>query len=107
MALRVAHSMAAAVRGVRRMSTLNFSLSAEQEVNITSLASNRCVSARFLSVCVRNGFRWPLFWCHRGSSLLQELDALSKKFAREEIIPAARHHDQTGDFPWELIKKAQ
>ncbi len=31
---------------------------------------------------------------------------LARKFAREEIIPAARHHDQTMEYPTEIIKKA-
>lgn len=31
---------------------------------------------------------------------------LAKKFTREEIIPVARHHDQTMEYPWEVIKKA-
>ena len=35
-----------------------------------------------------------------------EIQALARKFAREEIIPAAPHHDRTGEYPWELIKKA-
>lgn len=31
---------------------------------------------------------------------------MARKFAREEIAPAAPHHDRTGEFPWELVKKA-
>ncbi|KAJ1032550.1 hypothetical protein NDA16_000573 [Ustilago loliicola] len=31
---------------------------------------------------------------------------LARKFAREEIIPNARHHDQTMEYPTEIIKKA-
>ena len=30
----------------------------------------------------------------------------SAQFAREEIMPAAAHHDQTGEYPWEILKKA-
>lgn len=29
-----------------------------------------------------------------------------QKFTREEIIPVAAHHDKTGEFPWDVIKKA-
>ncbi|OWA52861.1 Medium-chain specific acyl-CoA dehydrogenase, mitochondrial [Hypsibius exemplaris] len=29
-----------------------------------------------------------------------------RKFAREEIAPQAAHYDKTGDYPWEIIKKA-
>ncbi|VDO97766.1 unnamed protein product [Soboliphyme baturini] len=31
---------------------------------------------------------------------------LALKFAQEEIIPKAAYHDRTGEFPWDLIKKA-
>ncbi len=36
----------------------------------------------------------------------REVQELARKFAREEIIPVAAHHDRTGEYPWELIKKA-
>jgi len=32
---------------------------------------------------------------------------LAKKFTAEEIIPAAAKHDLSGEYPWEIIKKAQ
>jgi acyl-CoA dehydrogenase len=31
---------------------------------------------------------------------------LAKKFAQEEIIPKAAHHDLTGEYPWDIINKA-
>jgi acyl-CoA dehydrogenase len=34
-----------------------------------------------------------------------QLQELARKFAREEIIPKAAHHDQTGEFPREIVKK--
>ena len=34
-------------------------------------------------------------------------DELSKKFAVEKIAPAAPHHDETGEYPWDLVKEAQ
>lgn len=30
----------------------------------------------------------------------------ARKFAREVIRPVTEHHDQTGEFPWEVLKKA-
>lgn len=36
----------------------------------------------------------------------QEYKELAAKFAREEIIPKAAHYDKTGEYPWDLIKKA-
>ncbi|KAG5667600.1 hypothetical protein PVAND_015576 [Polypedilum vanderplanki] len=36
-----------------------------------------------------------------------EIQATARKFAREEIIPVAAHHDRTGEYPWEILKKAR
>uniref|UniRef100_A0A1B0GHS4 Acyl-CoA dehydrogenase/oxidase N-terminal domain-containing protein n=1 Tax=Lutzomyia longipalpis TaxID=7200 RepID=A0A1B0GHS4_LUTLO len=36
----------------------------------------------------------------------KEMQELARKFAREEIIPKAAHHDKTGEFPWDIVKKA-
>ena len=35
-----------------------------------------------------------------------QLQELARKFAKEEIIPKAAHHDQTGEFPREIVRKA-
>lgn len=34
------------------------------------------------------------------------LQDLARKFAKEEMIPKAEHHDHTGEFPREVVKKA-
>ena len=31
---------------------------------------------------------------------------LAEKFTKDEIIPNAPHYDRTGEYPWEVIKKA-
>lgn len=36
----------------------------------------------------------------------KEFQNVARKFTREEIIPNAPHHDKTGEYPWEIIKKA-
>lgn len=36
----------------------------------------------------------------------EEFRQLARKFAREEMIPVAAHHDKTGEYPWEIIRKA-
>ena len=36
----------------------------------------------------------------------QALQELARKFAREEMAPKAAHHDETGEFPAEIAKKA-
>ena len=36
----------------------------------------------------------------------QQLRELAHEFAKNEIRPASPHHDQTGEFPTEVLKKA-
>lgn len=35
-----------------------------------------------------------------------EIQAVARKFAKEEIIPVAARLDRTGEYPWDIIKKA-
>lgn len=35
-----------------------------------------------------------------------EFQEVARKFTREEIIPNAAKHDKSGEYPWEIIKKA-
>ena len=34
------------------------------------------------------------------------LQATARRFAQAEIAPIAAHHDQTGEFPMEVMRKA-
>jgi len=36
----------------------------------------------------------------------RELLDLAERFTRDEIIPNAPHYDQTGEYPWPVLKKA-
>jgi len=36
----------------------------------------------------------------------QEYLDMAEKFTKEEIIPVAAHYDKTGEYPWEVLKKA-
>merc|ERR1711894_384393 len=36
----------------------------------------------------------------------QEYLDMAEKFTKEEIIPVAAHYDRTGEYPWEVLKKA-
>ena len=36
----------------------------------------------------------------------RQIQALARDFAKKEIVPVAAHHDETGDFPVEVVKKA-
>ncbi|CAG2171636.1 unnamed protein product [Oppiella nova] len=47
-----------------------------------------------------SGFNFEL------TSEQKSLQELAQKFAKEEIIPRAAHYDQTGHFPWDLVKQA-
>lgn len=34
------------------------------------------------------------------------MQEMARKFSREEILPVAAQHDKTGEYPWDIIKKA-
>lgn len=36
----------------------------------------------------------------------RQLQELARKFTKDEIIPRAAHHDETGEYPYEIAKKA-
>uniref|UniRef100_A0A915EAZ9 Uncharacterized protein n=1 Tax=Ditylenchus dipsaci TaxID=166011 RepID=A0A915EAZ9_9BILA len=36
----------------------------------------------------------------------RDFQQVALQFAKEVIAPKAAHHDQTGEFPWEIVKKA-
>ncbi|KAK3932264.1 putative medium-chain specific acyl-CoA dehydrogenase, mitochondrial [Frankliniella fusca] len=47
-----------------------------------------------------NGFQFEL------TDTQKEYQELARKFTREEIIPAAPELDRTGEYPWDIMKKA-
>jgi acyl-CoA dehydrogenase len=42
----------------------------------------------------------------RPSDDQEQFRALAREFARKEIAPRARHHDETGEYPMEICRKA-
>lgn len=36
----------------------------------------------------------------------KEIQTLTRKFVRDEIIPVAAQLDKTGEYPWQIVKKA-
>lgn len=36
----------------------------------------------------------------------KNIQDVARKFARNEILPVAAHHDRTGEYPAEIVKKA-
>ncbi len=37
---------------------------------------------------------------------MKEMLGMAEQFTANEIIPVAAEYDRTGEFPWDLIKKA-
>lgn len=66
------------------------------------------VTQKFQLLCLQNSFcsLSTLSFPAELSPEQVEFQQLARKFAREEIIPVAPHHDKTGEYPLELIKKA-
>uniref|UniRef100_A0A915AAY2 Medium-chain specific acyl-CoA dehydrogenase, mitochondrial n=1 Tax=Parascaris univalens TaxID=6257 RepID=A0A915AAY2_PARUN len=58
------------------------------------------ISTRASSASATNGG-----WSFRLSDDVKELKQTLRKFTREEVIPKAAHHDETGEFPWDIVKK--
>jgi len=72
--------------------------------NLTKLCkSSQEVLPKFFSTSklAASGFNFDL------TDEQKEFKDLAKKFTADEIIPNAAHHDKTGEYPWEIIKKAQ
>ncbi len=44
--------------------------------------------------------------CGGAKRLANQIIDLAEKFTREEIIPVAAEHDRTGEFPYDIVKKA-
>lgn len=36
----------------------------------------------------------------------REFQSVALQFAKDVIVPAAAHHDKTGEFPWDIVRKA-
>uniref|UniRef100_F1KVY9 medium-chain acyl-CoA dehydrogenase n=1 Tax=Ascaris suum TaxID=6253 RepID=F1KVY9_ASCSU len=71
------------------------------------------LARRFLSSLVSSGARRATSTVSVASGMnfqltdeQRELRDLVRKFVRDEIIPVAGHFDRTGEFPWDIIKKA-
>ncbi|KAJ6647303.1 putative medium-chain specific acyl-CoA dehydrogenase, mitochondrial [Pseudolycoriella hygida] len=43
---------------------------------------------------------------HSSPRKQREIQELARKFTKEEIVPKASHFDRTGEFPYEIVKKA-
>ncbi|KAH9360092.1 hypothetical protein HPB48_014619 [Haemaphysalis longicornis] len=78
--------------------------------NFPALRALRCVqqSSRPLSAEAAATAARPSSagYCFELSEEQKEYQNLARKFAREEVLPKAAHHDRTGEFPWDIVKKA-
>eukprot|EP00730_Choanoeca_flexa_P000382 TRINITY_DN10177_c1_g1_i4.p1 TRINITY_DN10177_c1_g1~~TRINITY_DN10177_c1_g1_i4.p1 ORF type:complete len:354 (+),score=55.38 TRINITY_DN10177_c1_g1_i4:84-1064(+) len=70
----------------------------------------RQVSTRFATASQRlaslSTVRHSSGLCFEYNDDQKALDEMSKRFAVEKIAPVAAHHDETGEFPWDIIKEA-
>uniref|UniRef100_A0A1B0DB39 Medium-chain specific acyl-CoA dehydrogenase, mitochondrial n=1 Tax=Phlebotomus papatasi TaxID=29031 RepID=A0A1B0DB39_PHLPP len=71
-----------------------------QIVRSTILPSQRLLSTQASEAVGAGGPSFQL------SDIQYEFQQTARKFARDEIIPIAAKHDQSGEYPWEIIKKA-
>lgn len=66
---------------------------------VFSVSASRSVRL-FSANASSNGLNFQL------SDTQLEMQELARKFVREEVIPKAAHYDRTGEYPWDLVKKA-
>jgi len=69
------------------------------------------VLARSMGTQAQTDTSDPISHAHGGINFVltetqQEYLDMAEKFTREEIIPVAPHYDRTGEYPWEVLKKA-
>ncbi|CAG9535070.1 unnamed protein product [Cercopithifilaria johnstoni] len=53
-------------------------------------------------------FIWsdPYSYHYKLSDIQREYRDVAMKFTKEKIIPVAAHYDNTGEFPWDVVKEA-
>eukprot|EP00127_Corallochytrium_limacisporum_P001467 Clim_evm1s58 gene=Clim_evmTU1s58 len=72
-------------------------------LSLVSFVSRRgSVTAPGPAVTIRRGLSGVSFELSSEQKKFQEI---ARTFVRDEVVPAAAHHDQTGEYPWEIIKK--
>uniref|UniRef100_A0A8C6TU03 Medium-chain specific acyl-CoA dehydrogenase, mitochondrial n=1 Tax=Neogobius melanostomus TaxID=47308 RepID=A0A8C6TU03_9GOBI len=76
-------------------------------------AVSRLFSPLFILFFLANVSQWKcmltvtkMAHLHELSEQQKEFQLLARKFAREEIVPAAAMYDRTGEYPFPVIKKA-
>lgn len=45
-------------------------------------------------------------FCFQPNETQKEMQELARKFTKDEIIPVAPKYDKTGEYPWDIVKKA-
>lgn len=75
---------------------------------LSSQLTRKLLSTPFTNALVRSTFATSTGagFSFRLTDEQKALKDLARKFAREEIAPKAAHYDRTGEFPWDLLKKA-
>merc|ERR1712131_9204 len=69
-------------------------------IRLQSTSASASVQAAASPAAAQGGF------CFEFTEQQKEFQDLARKFAREEIVPAAPHYDRTGEYPFPIIKRA-
>lgn len=68
--------------------------------------SRSLLNKRSRIICLSQKLNNSTGYCFALTDTQKEIQDVARKFAREEIIPIAPHHDKTGEYPHEIVKKA-
>lgn len=103
MLVRLQETSAKSTVKITKSSTLSFWPCKSQVLRATGGRTLPTLSASRRTVATASSANGPSF----GLSEEQlEMQAVARKFTKEEIIPKAAELDRTGEYPWEIIKKA-
>ncbi|XP_015598254.1 probable medium-chain specific acyl-CoA dehydrogenase, mitochondrial [Cephus cinctus] len=68
---------------------------------VASIVTRRtCIRSFSSNATASNGYNFEL------SDTQKEMQDLARKFTKEEIIPNAAKYDKSGEYPWDILKKA-
>lgn len=91
--------MAALLKRVGRLGQLT----AQGVKALSSAAPNAATSA---STTTEEAVEVPRGYSFELTDEQRAFQEQARTFARQEILPRAAHHDKTGEYPWEIIRKA-
>ena len=98
---------AKAVAGVKFLTLLLLRKASPDDQNVRfSIHFSTQKRAFFMHVLKQKDIlQWNLFILELNDTQ-KEMQDLARKFTKEEIIPVAAEYDRTGNYPWDIVKKA-